>query len=289
VSTRTFYAEFKDLPECFIAVLDLGLERSGELILQAFTQESCWQDGVLHLLASLLVFLDAEPQLARILYVEAMAAGPWALERREQIVAQLQETIVDYWPTWGEEPPGQVTATGTMALLLGLIQNHLVNEEPEPLISLLGPLMGLTVTLLQDEPDVVTREAERARRLAREIEAGDPRWGPPAPSLAPAALAQAEIPAAPANPAAWRSRECLLYIAARGAQGTGPSNREIGAAIGVRHKSQISRLLARLRDDGLITSGTRRAGAANTWLLTERGEAVAQALMSRGETGAEVL
>ena len=88
VSTRTFYEEFDGLQECFLAVLDLALERAGGLIAQAFTAEERWQDGVLAALASLLEFFDSEAALTRIWFVEAMSASAQALARREQIAGR---------------------------------------------------------------------------------------------------------------------------------------------------------------------------------------------------------
>jgi AcrR family transcriptional regulator len=61
VSSRTFYEEFDGLQDCFVAVLELALERAGGLIVQAFVREEHWRDGVLGALASLLVFFDSEP------------------------------------------------------------------------------------------------------------------------------------------------------------------------------------------------------------------------------------
>jgi len=84
--------------------------------------------------------------------------------------------IVDYWAARGEQPPEPVAAAGVMASVLGLIQTHLVTERPEPLIELLGPLMGLVTSLYLDTEDVA-REVQRGAQLAREIQAGaDARW-----------------------------------------------------------------------------------------------------------------
>jgi len=274
VSTRTFYEEFDGLRECFEAVLDLALERAGGLIVQAYAREERWQDGVLGALASLLVFFDSEPALTRVWFVEALAAGSWALARREQVAGMLRSMIVEHWVARGDQAPDPVAATGVMASVLGLIHTHLVTEQPEPLIELLGPLMGLVTSLYLDKQDVA-REVQRGVRVAREIQAGEVSW-----ALPPAAPPQSEptLPAILTNPTARRLRACVLYLAEQDPQGPGPSNREIGTAVGAVHKSQISKLLSQLQAEDLAVKGSVGPGGPNEWRLTPRGENIAGAL-----------
>jgi AcrR family transcriptional regulator len=277
VSTRTFYEEFGDLQECFEAVLDLALERAGGLIAQAFMREQRWQDGVLAALASLLVFFDSEPALTQVWFVDAMSAGSWALARREQIAAGLRTMIIEHWATRGEQAPEPVAAAGVMASVLGLIQTHLVTEQPEPLIELLGPLMGLVTSLYLDTQDRA-REVQRGAQLAREIQAGeDARWTLPAQDAKKEEQGPV-IPATLANPSARRARECLLFLAEQDPRGVGPSNREIAAAIGVSHEPQISRVLSHLAEEKLVTKRSAGAGKRNAWRLTPRGEEIVRAL-----------
>jgi AcrR family transcriptional regulator len=297
VSTRTFYEEFDSLRDCFLAALDLSLERAGGLITRAFLREERWQDGVLGALASLLVYFDSEPRLTRIWFVEASAAGSWALQRREYLAGALRSMIVEYWAARGEEAPEPVAAAGVMASVIGLIQTHLVTERPEPLVELLGPLMGLVTSLYLDKEDVA-REVQRGARLAQEIKKGEAlAWLQPPPVMGQVAGARQDtetgrdaalgsqedegvvIPARLANPGARRLRECLLYLAEQGERGIYPSNSEVGRAIGVTHKSQISRLLSYLDQQGLAVKRSEGGpGAPNAWRLTPRGEEVARRL-----------
>jgi AcrR family transcriptional regulator len=274
VSSRTFYEEFDGLQDCFVAVLDLALERAGGLIVQAFVREESWQDGVLGALASLLVFFDSEPELTRIWFVESMSAGSWALERREQIAGVLRSMIVEHWVARGDEPPDPVLAAGVMASVLGLIQMQLVTKRDGPLIELLGPLMGLVTSLYLDTQDRA-REVQRGAGLARAIQAGEVSWALPAAAPPPSEPA---LPAILTNPTARRLRACVLYLAEQGEQGVYPSNREIGTAIGAVHKSQISKLLSQLQAEGLAVKGPVEPGRPNEWRLTPRGEEIARAL-----------
>jgi hypothetical protein len=77
---------------------------------------------------------------------------------------------------------------------------------------------------------------------------------------------------------ARRARECLLWLYEQSRREIHPSNREIGAAIGVAHKSQISKLLSQLQADALAVKHSMGPGGPNQWRLTPRGEAIARAL-----------
>jgi AcrR family transcriptional regulator len=272
ISSRTFYEEFDDLRECFVTVLDLGLERAGELIAQAFAREQRWQDGVLNALVSLLAFLDDEPLLARVWFVESASAGSWALQRREQIVAALRSAIVEYWMVRGERPPEPVAAAGVMASVLGLIQTRLLTEPNRSLIELLGPAMGLVTSLHLDTHERA-REAQRGDELARQI-LTERAQRPPRERDEPEP-ADVEIPAMLRNPRAQRARMCVRYLAAQGRKGTSPSNREIAGAVGIANEGQISKLLIRLERGAVVSKFSHGAGRPNAWRLTPYGDEIA--------------
>jgi hypothetical protein len=242
------------------------------LIAQAFADEERWQDGILSALASLLTFLDSEPLLARVCFVESVAAGSRALARREQIVAAMRSMIVEYWTARGKQAPEPVAAAGLMASLLGLIQTHLVTAEPGPLIELLGPLMGIIVGPFMDEAQVAS-EIAKGDELAQQILAE--RAQLPAPGTDELELADVEIPAMLRNARAQRARMCVRYLAAQGRKGISPSNREIAAGIGIANEGQISKLLIRLERGAVVSKFSHGVGRPNAWRLTPYGEELA--------------
>jgi AcrR family transcriptional regulator len=242
VSRRTFYESFPSFEECFLAILDRGLEVMTEVMSRAFASEGDWLDGLLAAEAGVLCYLDSEPQLARVLMVEALGAGAWAFARRQQHVEALRELIVEQLrdsPVGGDFPP--LVSIGVMASLMGMVQDHLLRDEPEPLISLLGPFMGV-ITTPYLPPEAVAREIHRGEKLAERIQAGGAR---PAPSVR-VGEEHATVPLKLDGVSTRRVRECLLFLLEQGEQGLNPSNREIAVGIGVGHQSQISRLLAHL-------------------------------------------
>ncbi len=292
VSSRTYYAEFDDLEDCFGAVIDMGLEQAGAVIAQAYGSERDWEDATLTALASLLQFFDAEPLLTRIWFVEAMAAGAWAQERRERHVARLRGMVLAWWTAQGNAPPDPAALAGVMASVLGLIHMHVVTNEPGPLIDLLGPMMGL-ITAPYLGVGAAEREARRGATRAREIRAAGYEWSPP---VRPVRHEQADEPedpredgrrALPLSLSAARARECLLFIAAQAERGSSPNNREIAAGTGIAHESQISRLLSELRRDGLLEKRSAGVGKNNAWELTVEGEAAARDLAAWEGEGKE--
>jgi AcrR family transcriptional regulator len=280
VSTRAFYEHFGNLEDCFTTLLDLGTERAKELIAEAFEREDHWQDRARAALASLLVLFDSEPLLARIWFVDALAASSWALERRAHNIALLRSMIVErLWPTPRDKQPEPLIVAGIMASILGLIHTHLLTKQPTPLIDLLGPLMGL-VTAPSLDTQGFTREIEKGAQLAREIAAGDPRWAPPARAALLDPGPRPIHPPIPHAPKAPRARECLLFLA----EHPDSSNREIATGIGIPHKSQISRLMAHLARENLATKRSDGIGKRYAWQLTPRGEEIARVLSEQRDS-----
>jgi AcrR family transcriptional regulator len=263
VSRRTFYQCFDGREACVLALLDLGLERIGDLVGSAFAREDTWQDGMRSALASVLGFLDSEPLLARMWLVESLAASWRVLERRERNLAALRQQVLSSWPAEHRWTLPALAAEGAMASVLGIVHSHILTGWPTPLIELLGPLMGVVAAHYLPSR-AVAAEIQRGEQLAREIRASNGRtiW------------ARVAIPAVLSNPNAHRARRCVLFL------GEHPqaSNRQIASGIGVAHASQISKLLSCLLSEQLVARHSAGAGRRNAWWLTSRGEEVSRAL-----------
>ena len=217
----------------------------------------------------MLSFYDAEPRIARVWLVETLAAGAWALERRERYVSALTDLVVDRWPPPPGVEPHPLAAPGVMASVLNVMQAHVLAGGQEPLVTLLGPLMGLATAPYMDA-HAVRKEIKRADTRAHEILAGTTR--PPA-----TAGSAGMLPDVLRDPRARRARRCLLHLA----EHPGASNRQVANAIGVTSQTEISPLLARLHRMELLSKRAGRAGHANAWALTADGERVARALAGR--------
>jgi AcrR family transcriptional regulator len=293
VSRRTFEGLFASREECLAAVFDLGRRRTAELVIEAFAGAESWQEALRTMLASLLVMLDSEPVLARVWLVESLAAGPWALEYRERSIRGLQNLIVSNWPVsegWREPP---LAAEGLIASVLGIMHTHIVTGKPEPLIELLGPLMGQIARAYLPAGEA-EREIELGAELALRIQSGEAGALPGdrhedlrnlyrSSDLGLSAEDDAtgpsvRIPPALSNPNAHRACQCLLFLAEQGDRGLHPSNREIAEGVGVAHQSQISKLLSDLLREGLVVKDSAGVGKRNAWRLTPQGHEIACAL-----------
>ncbi len=276
VSRRAFHECFESLEDCFVSILDDGMHAMAAVMADAFAGEESWLDGLLAAEAAVLSLLDSEPTLARVLLVESLGAGSWALERREQNVAALRGQIVDQLsdsPVGEDFPP--LAPAAIMASLLGIIQDHLIRGEDAPLITLLGPLMGVITTPYLD-PSGVQREIRRGEERAREILAARSTQLEPEDGGAPS-----HLPRPLSDPRAHRARSVLIHLASN----PDASNRQIGDAIGVENPPQISTLLARLEEMGLVHKHPGRPGTANAWTLTVAGRQAALLLAGAGLTG----
>lgn len=91
VSRRTFYEHFANKEECFLAAYDRGWHQLSEVLTGAArTSQASSDDPVDWLRASLgahLRFMADEPAFARSFFIEVLAAGPAALERRAEVHA----------------------------------------------------------------------------------------------------------------------------------------------------------------------------------------------------------
>jgi AcrR family transcriptional regulator len=86
VSRTTFYEQFPDKEACFLAAFDFAVEYVLGQMRQAWEElgrgEHDWREHVRSDLTTYLRVLASEPAFARALHVDALAAGPAALERR---------------------------------------------------------------------------------------------------------------------------------------------------------------------------------------------------------------
>jgi hypothetical protein len=261
-------------------VLDETLDRTSALVNAAFDRESAWNDGVRGALAAVLAFFDSEPALARAFVVGALAGGPLVLEQRERVVGAFRALVVSRLESSGGAPHASpLAAEAVVASVMGVIHARMVAKEEGPLVELLGPLMGVIVGPYLDK-EQVEREIGRSDELARRIAAGEYPWAPAAAIGRDTGLdtGQGEaLPASLGNARSRRARECLLFLA----EHPDSSNREVAVGVDIAHQSHISRLLASLLHENLVTRHSEGAGKRNAWRLTPHGEKVAKALSPR--------
>src|SRR3977135_3508568 len=93
VSRRTFYEVFSDREDCLAAGFGDEVRRHGRGVREAYEAERGWQAQLRAGIAALLLFLEDEPDMGRLLVVEALGGGPRVLAHRSEIVARLVEIV----------------------------------------------------------------------------------------------------------------------------------------------------------------------------------------------------
>jgi AcrR family transcriptional regulator/DNA-binding MarR family transcriptional regulator len=262
VSNRTFYEAFSDREDCFLAAFDHAVDGLGLVLGPLYESEGEWVAKVRAGLAALLQTLEREPAVRRLVFVEALRAGPRVLARRAAVLEQLAG-VIDGGRAGCEvatELP-EMTAAAVVGATFGVIHARLLEVSPAPLSELLGALMATIVLPYRGS-------AEAARELER-----------PAPGISTrAAQRNGSLfgrPLGSASPVDYRLTVRTQMALAAIAGHPDLNNREVSEIIGLADQGQVSRMMKRLREQGLVENArghTRRL--ARAWRLTPQGEAV---------------
>lgn len=121
VSRATFYERFENKEVCFAAAYEDGVERLADAVEAAAKGEDGWDVRVSAGLRAGLEFLAADPHLAHLLLVEALAAARPARLEHERSLERLAEALRPASDTSGEE----ILPEETLRLLAGGLASHL--------------------------------------------------------------------------------------------------------------------------------------------------------------------
>jgi AcrR family transcriptional regulator len=260
VSRRTFYELFADRDDCFLAAFDEAVDRVADSILPAYRRGETWRERIRAALTAFLEFLDDHPCVGELMIVQALGAGPEALERRQCVLARVV-AAVDQGRAESKSgvEPSLLTAEGVVGAVLSVIHSRLLEEGHPPLVELRGALMS-TIVLPYAGPAAARQElvVPVAKRHAK------PRGMPLDP------LRELDMRLT------YRTARVLMAVA----QTPGASNRKLANAAEVSDQGQISKLLARLTTLGLVENAGRGLvrGEPNAWRLTARGRKIERAI-----------
>jgi AcrR family transcriptional regulator len=260
VSRRTFYDLFEDREACFLEAFKEALAQASIGVLQAYRAPGSWRERTRGALWALLVFCDAHPAAARLCVVEALAAGPRALEYRGEVLAGLIAAVDEGRSevSKGSRQPAPLAADGVVGAVFSVIHARLLQPERAPLTELLGEFMGIIVS-------PYLGAAAARRELSK-----------PAPLLKNQTPPEADPLGGLDMRITYRTVRVLMTIAAH----PGASNREVAQRAGIADQGQVSKLLTRLEHLGLARNegiGPVK-GAPNAWVLTLKGQRVEQAI-----------
>ena len=273
MSSKSFYDLFADREDCFLAVFDRTVEQLAAVVGPVWVVEGEWVERVRAALTVLLAAVEREPALGKVVFLEAFGAGPRVLARRgevlDRVAAFLDEGRVGS-PLAGVLP--SLAAAGVVGAAFSVIHSRLARDSQESrepvssLLELVGPVMA-TVVLPYRGREVSARELERPvpelPELLEPVGSADHSEGAAGRALDAPPLGSVEI----------RPTRRTFMVLASVAELPGGSNRVVGEGAGISDPAQVSKMLARLREHGLVENrGGRTAGRAKAWWLTARGE-----------------
>ena len=264
VSNRTFYECFSDREDCFLGAFNHAVTGLSLGVCLGWESELGWTARVRAALTALLQTLDREPAVRRLVFVEALAAGPRVLARRASVLESLAG-VIDRGRVNAQSPAilPPLVAEGVVGATFGVIHARLLELRPGPLVGLLGGLMA-TIVLPYRGPAAAARELARPvpRSSARRRD-GDGLSRRPVGSASPVDYRLTV-----------RTQMALAAVAGR----PGLNNRELSEIVGLSDQSQISRMMKRLSDHGLVENAQAHSKRqARAWRLTADGEAVIDA------------
>lgn len=130
VSKRSFYEQFRDKADCFIALFDASTEQTVRVLHEALEPQAHWSTQLPIALDAYLSGLARNPTLLHTMFVDIMAIGPVGLAARRRWLQQLVDLLV-------RRTDGAVQSDQALALVSGLhewvlraMETHQVDQLP---------------------------------------------------------------------------------------------------------------------------------------------------------------
>jgi AcrR family transcriptional regulator len=164
VSRRTFYEHFKSKDDAFLAAFDAAVEQLFAAVTDAFQGEEHPAAQLSAGLAAFLEFIAREPAFARMCFVEALAAGPDAVKRRNDAMTLFAGIIAKNAEAVGAPlEPSPLTAETIVGGIYEVIYTRVVRGEIRELPGLLPEIM-YAVILPYSGPEAALAQYHRLKQ-----------------------------------------------------------------------------------------------------------------------------
>jgi AcrR family transcriptional regulator len=132
MSARTFYANFRGKEDVLGAAIDSACAQMVAAVTPAFSRQDAWPDAVRAGYGGLLGFLTSRPALARLVLVDAYAAGGQAIARRNRGLAPLTALLAANTTDWPNTPSVvfEVIAGGSQRLMYEAVRRAGIDALP---------------------------------------------------------------------------------------------------------------------------------------------------------------
>lgn len=147
ISRPTFYEQFEDKEDCFLAAFEVAAAELRKEIKGAVEAAagSDWREKLRAGIAALLGFIVAEPETARLVIVEARASSAVGLLRRDELLDDFATCIDDLVRDGLEKPVSALAAAGIVGGIESVIYARVQKGETEDMEALLPSLMYFAV------------------------------------------------------------------------------------------------------------------------------------------------
>lgn len=162
VSRKTFYELFGGKDDCFAATYAVWIDRLLGLTFAAFDAQSEWVDQLRAGLTALLNALAYEPLVARVCFVEVLAAGPQAVQVRNEAMRGFAYIYDSGRLESDGDLPG-FTGISMVGGLSEILYREITAGATTELPQLVPELMYMSVLPFVGT-DAAARELERGRR-----------------------------------------------------------------------------------------------------------------------------
>ena len=158
IARNTFYENFSSKEDCFLAASEFAVKEALRRVVDAASRVDTWPQRVNAGLDAFLHYVASEPALARTCVVEALSAGPAAVERYERSI----QAFVPLFRMGRKVAPKGDTLPGTLEeTIVGgvfwIIYQRIVMGQVEEIEQLLPELVEFSLT-----PYVGPEAAKRA-------------------------------------------------------------------------------------------------------------------------------
>jgi AcrR family transcriptional regulator len=147
VSRPTFYEHFGNKEDCFLAAFDAAAARLRARLASAAESGEDWRERLRLSLEELLRFVVEDHDAAMSLIVDARAACPEALGRRDELLNHFSSCLDSQVRAEAPagEPPSAIAAAGIVGGIEALLYSRLNRGETADLATLLPSLMYFAV------------------------------------------------------------------------------------------------------------------------------------------------
>lgn len=147
ISRPTFYEQFEDKEDCFLAAFDSAAGRMKRRVEAAVAEAAGggWRQQLRSGVAELLRFIAEEPDDARTVIIEARASSAAGLRRRDELLDSYAECIDALVREDLDEAPSAIAAAGVVGGIESVLYARLQREKTDELDALLPSLMYFAV------------------------------------------------------------------------------------------------------------------------------------------------